>query len=353
MTKLRLVWRRPLFAALAAVLAGSVGPAAWADDQTIQTTAADDSAAKAAKGSHRILTALTPAAAARPRDRFHPSGQSGGGSANGGPTQYPGDLTYLGGALVDHAQSHAIYLVNKAINCTTPNCFGNPEAFLQDLGESDFIHITDQYVGRHDDNRYTVGSNKFVSRNLSGLTDQDIASVVHAVASQTHLTGYNHIYHVFLPPGTDECSDATFTQCYSPDKPNSFVYCAFHGFVDFQDIGHVLLTLEPYQNVAGCSGPPGTPNGQLVDSTASTLSHELFETITDPDINAWINVFSLPLNGEEIGDVCDFLVFFPNGAIYFDAPVFRIGDKNYGVQTEYNNAAHACTSSPMAQTRPE
>lgn len=265
---------------------------------------------------------------------------------NGRP-RYPGDLSYQGGAFVEHAQSHAVYVFNKAVNCTTAACWGNPEGFLQDLAESDFIHVTDQYVGRHDGNRYTVGSHASVALALPKvpLTDSNVLAVVHAVASQTKQTGYNHIYHVFLPPGTDECFDASFTVCYSPDNPATFFFCAYHSSIDFLDIGHVLYSVEPYQNVRGCDVAPGSPNGQLADSTDSVLSHELFETITDPDGTAWWNRTSNALFGSEIGDECSFIIFLP-GAVYFDPPAFNIGDKKYAVQSEYDNSAHACTTGP-------
>lgn len=110
---------------------------------------------------------------------------------------------------------------------------------------------------------------------------------MHAVASKEG-SGYGHIYHVFLPPGQDECFSHPSKVCYSPDDPKTFVFCAYHSSVQFKDIGHVLYSVEPFQDVPGCSVRPGTPNGQLADSTNNSLSHELFETISDPDGNTWI-----------------------------------------------------------------
>jgi hypothetical protein len=248
---------------------------------------------------------------------------------------------------VDHVQSHAVYVSNSAVNCTTPACWGNPEGFLRDLGRSDFIHITDQYVGRHDDNRYTDGGHATVTFSSlpHKLTDLDMLAAVHAVASQTHQTGYHHIYHVFLPPGTDECFQSNFAVCYSPDIPSTFFFCAYHSSVDFPDIGHVLYSVEPFQNVGGCNLAPGSPNGGLVDATANVLSHELFEALTDPDGDAWWNTASNALFGNEIGDECSFIIFLPTG-VFFDPPAFNIGGKRYAVQSEYNNSSHACTTEP-------
>ena len=199
--------------------------------------------------------------------------------------------------------SHPIYL-DPTGKCNG-SCWGDPEGFLRDLGLSEFIHITDQYVGASGSNRYTVVPG-VKSKTPSGklLIDADIVKLVHTVASKTDQTGYGHEYHVFLTPGTDECFDSTHTVCYSPDNPATFFFCAYHGSVDFSDIGHVLYSVEPYQNVMGCSDTGLTPNGSLEDSTDSVLSHELFETITDPDGTAWVNITDNGMFGEEIADEC-------------------------------------------------
>lgn len=351
LTRIRSAFRRSVFALSAGFLAASAGPVARAQDQTVSPTAAD----RVAAGSAKLVSvhpnfARTPAAAAHGREAI-PTARpaSAAQPTQSDPVQNPGDLSNQGGAVVDYAQSHALYVVNPAVGCTTASCWGDPEGFLRDLAGSDFIHVIDQYVGRHDGNRYTVGGHARVSLTLPSvpLTDLDMLAVVHTAASQTHQTGYNNIYHIFLPPGTDECLDATFTTCYSPDKPSTFVFCAYHSSADFQDIGHVLYSVEPYQNVSGCNDAPvGSPNGQLADTTNDTLSHELFETITDPDGTAWYNTSSLVLLFNEIGDECIFLLFPGPGVVYGNPPTFNIGNKAYRVQTEYNNSRHACTIAP-------
>lgn len=174
-------------------------------------------------------------------------------SAGNSRTRYPGDLQYHGGAVIESAQSHAIYLRPNGV-CPISTCWGNPEMFLRDLGHSDPIHVVDQYVGLHWDHRYTVGQGTFINFKPKSkpFTDKDMKAFVHAVASKTGQTGYGHIYHLFLPPGTDECFDSTFSVCYSPDKADTFFFCAYHGYADFQDIGHVIYSVEPYQAVPGC-----------------------------------------------------------------------------------------------------
>jgi len=262
----------------------------------------------------------------------------------GGP-RYPGDLEYHGGQVVPFMQHHAIYM-NANGACTIAGCWGDPEGFLSDLGQSDFIHVVDQYTGGS--GPYTVAGTHFMVNyhpNAQPFTDADMLAIVHAAASLTGQAGYGNEYHVFLPPGQDECFNLGFKICYSPDDPKTFFFCAYHGSATFSDLGHVLYSVEPFQDNSGCSSRPGTPNGQLADSTNNVLSHEVFETITDPDGTAWWNSLDNGIFGEEIGDECSFLLFTPAN-VYFDPSNVTLNGKSYVAQPEYNNVRHACTTAP-------
>lgn len=266
---------------------------------------------------------------------------------SGGP-RFPADLQYHGGHTVTSMQQVAIYM-NPNGACTIGGCWGDPEGFLSDLGNSDFIHVVDQYTGTTADDRYTVaGTHVMINYkpNASPFTDSDMLAVVHAVAAALGTpNGYSNEFHVFLPPGQDECFNLGFKVCYSPDDPKTWIFCAYHGSADFGDIGHVLYSVEPFQDNSGCSVRPGTPNGQLADSTNNVLSHELFETITDPDGSGYWNSLDNGIFGEEIGDECSFLLFTPT-AVYFDPSDVTLNGKSYAAQPEYDNAQHACTTSP-------
>jgi len=70
-------------------------------------------------------------------------------------------------------------------------------------------------------------------------------------------------------------------------------------------VGHVIFTVEPYKDVFGCSDPPtGTANNQLINSTNDTLSQEVFEALSDPDLNACLVQAFTVVSGFEIGDLC-------------------------------------------------
>jgi hypothetical protein len=268
------------------------------------------------------------------------------GRGEGSEGFYPGDLADGGaGPTVQAWQHHPIY-VNSA-----PATWGNVPQFLNDLGRSWMMHVVDQYVGAYGYDRYRLGT-QFQAQNYPIPTNNtlglgDLYTLVYAGASSAGV-GYGHIYHVFLPPGVDFCYTAASGQpeCYSPDNPATFAYCAFHGSVDFTGLGHVLFSLEPYQNVPGCQEPPtGTANNQLVDSTDSVLSHESFEAITDPDGDAWWVQKDLALYGSEIGDVCEAIGFFGQN-VYFDNGTVDLHGRLYTIQPEYSNSSHSCAYSP-------
>jgi hypothetical protein len=327
---------------------------------TVDTTAADE----ATIVFQHVRLANTDAGAAFTQNKISTPGQRANFNAspnsasvpfvgtNGiDQNRFPGDLTYFGGAVVPFAQSHPIFLLPHG-SCPIATCWGDPESFLNDFGASNLARITDQYVGAHASNRYTLGDDFAFSYTPPAvpLTDSNIRSIVHAAVLLSGESGYEHVFHVFLPPGQDECFTSAATQCYSPDKPNSFVFCAYHSSVTFRDVGHVLYTVEPFQNVPGCQVRPGTPNGQLIDSTNNVLSHELIETITDPDGDAWFNFTNNALAGFEIGDECQFITILQvsptSFAVFGDPTSFTVGKHVYATQPEYNNQDHACGVAP-------
>lgn len=266
------------------------------------------------------------------------------------PGFYPGDLNdYYGGAVVVAAKQHPIY-VDAA-----PATWGDVPAFLSDYSKSNMIHIVDQYTGSDENNRYRLGS-QFAAPHYPlpsnhTFTIDDILTLVHAGASVAG-NGYGHMYHVFLPPGADMCSGPAGTApCYSPDDSANWVFCAFHGSVDFDDaVGHVLFSVEPFQNVLGCSvAPTGTANNQLIDSTDSTLSHEVTETITDPDGDAWWVQDGTALFGAEIADECTRAAVYPDYNVYGDYGIVRLNGHPYTIQPEYSNAVHGCTYRPTGE----
>lgn len=260
------------------------------------------------------------------------------------PYFYPADVAKgePKGLTLASAVNHAVYIDYKG---TVAANWGNPEGYLTDLFKSPFIHLTDQYTGSTTDN-YTVGANASVTYSFYGnvLDEHDLWAIVHSVAAtKGYGAGTGRIYHLFLPNNVDTCIEES-DECYSPDNFDSWVFCGYHDYVQFKDIGTVFFTVEPYQNVDGCAVHTPSPNGALVDSTDSVLSHETFETITDPEPSSgYTNQITLDLQYYEISDECQPLTD-DNGN--FLVPTFKIDGKKYAVQLVYSNTYHACAAQP-------
>lgn len=254
---------------------------------------------------------------------------------------FPAALTFYSGPVIKTFVQHSAY-----VNATSGAPWGNPETFLTNLNASAFAHVIDQYVGSTANGRYPVGAAAAVSGSFGHIVSvASIQSIVHSAATKLHISGSGHIVHVYLQKGVDTCFDLSDTQCYSPDNPSSFVFCAYHTAVTFSDIGTVIYSVEPYQAVPGCGVDYGgivPANSLLIDGTASVLSHELFEAITDPfphgvaSGSGWVASSSFPEYGYEIGDICQ----------SFKAANSLLNGHNYTIQFEYSNRYGACANGP-------
>jgi hypothetical protein len=244
----------------------------------------------------------------------------------------PFDLSYYGGPVVKAAKQLVVF-VNCAPPATPATCWGdgttNPANFLRHLNGSDHIRLANEYIKADAKLNFPVTSMRTQATFATGnrATLQEIQHIVSdAVTAAGGASGYTAIYHIFLPQGTEVC--LVPGNCYSPSDPASWEFCAFHGSVNFGPSQHVLFTVQPWQGVSGCQFPGHTPHG-LIDATASTLAHEFFETVTDPDLDGWSNA----LYGYEMSDMCT----------TFGENLF-LTQRDYFVQSHYSNTKHMCTT---------
>jgi len=202
------------------------------------------------------------------------------------------------------------------------------QRYFQDIGGSAFYGLMSQY----DD-----GNNHFIANasSLGGtftdtraypespLQDSDLqAEVTHVMGLTGWTGGIGHEFFVFTPKGVNSCMNGSCS--FS-------TYCAYHGH--FANGGtDVLYASMPYAgtDLNGC-GVPSSPNGDAdSDAEISIISHEHFETVTDPDLNAWSDLL-----GEEIGDKCR----VEYGTIDGAGANVHLNGHPYIVQEEYSNRA--------------
>jgi hypothetical protein len=96
-------------------------------------------------------------------------------------------------------------------------------------------------------------------------------------------------------------------------------FCAYHTKSTAIAPGfniHYALVPDPGQSCTGCDGNSAvyhqtvTPNGDPgADEMTDSIMHELSETATDPDLNAWYTK-----NGAENGDLCNY--FYGTAPLY-------------------------------------
>jgi hypothetical protein len=333
------------------------------DQATVTMTAAGtDSMSVADSASHAFAGGL------------HRTTSSASRATKDVATNAPYDVSYHGGYVLGSAVSHNLF-VNCDANCRAAVNF-NPGQFLNDLGSDQFITLLYQYItppgvvpttpltgsftkglGALENVTYagsnpTGGSNAYYGQRAIWSLVANAAGPPGSPPNNMGNGGLGHIYHVFLPKNVDTCFEqfngsgyVSTGECYSPDNPNDFYFCAYHGAVTFTSGQYkqtYLYTVEPYQDVNGCRNAvynqgtlpnAASPTVNPADPGYSTLSHELFETISDPLLNSWYNNFS---GGQEMADIC----------AEFDNFV-TVNGHPYVLQSEYSDLHHVCISATL------
>jgi hypothetical protein len=273
----------------------------------------------------------------------------------------PFDLSYHGGVVLGSAVSHNLFVnyplaTRQSLNFApgTIEAALNNDAFITVLyqylygpGTVTSAPVTGNYpkgVGADVTDTYQSprpgASNQYYGQLQILLAVKAAADALGSSAG----SGYGHIYHVFLPQNVDTCFESPLgtptSSCYSPDKTSTFAFCAYHGSFTYSGTRY-LYTVEPYQDVAGCRNnvynqalPRAvSPTVDPADPGYSTLSHELFETISDPLGNAWWNQFS---GGYEMADIC----------AEYDNFV-TVNGQSFVLQSEYSDIDHLCVSANL------
>jgi hypothetical protein len=163
------------------------------------------------------------------------------------------------------------------------------------------------------------------------ISDSQIhAEIQKAMTTNMWTGGINKIFLLFTSSGEGSCFNASscaYTQ-----------YCAYHSWFTFNG-NPVIYGNEPYADPTYCSGSATSPNGDVGDFAANVASHEIMESVTDPQLNAWFDS-----TGNEIGDDCAWTF----GANTWMGPS-ALGNQNWNgtvfeMQQEYDNHAAACVS---------
>ena len=222
------------------------------------------------------------------------------------------------------------------------------QRFFRDASASSYFNINTQYPGQCGSNQcvvangpgavslggawvdtqaYPHGPNTGTQSNP--LQDSDIQNEVTRAIAQNHWTA-NGNAEFFVITGIFQSNGSLVQEC-DGGQCTFNTFCAYHDNFNGGNTLYAYLTDVSF-NAGGCSeGLSTATNGQIAsDREVAVMSHEFFETVTDPQINAWIDNST----GNEIGDNCN----------QIPATVTMNGNK-YSVQQQWSNAASSCQSS--------
>ena len=249
-------------------------------------------------------------------------------------------ILYHGGPVMVNKDLYVIYY--GSFSSTQHAILDN---FLQNLGGAGAYNVNSEYSDASGNSvvnvlNYSPTTDSFndaysLGKSLSGSFD---TIIIHNAIANGHLpSDPNGIYILTIS------SDVSL--------PRS-VWCAYHthssSIVTGEDIKYAVAPDPPPGSLlASCSGNLATfgdttsPNGDIgMDAVADDLIHELSETATDPDLNAWFTK-----SGAENGDLCNFVYgttfLAPNGS--HANHVF--GTRNYLVQTIWDRVGRFCALS--------
>lgn len=170
------------------------------------------------------------------------------------------------------------------------------------------------------------------------ISDGQVRKEIQQVMSDMGWTGgKRHAFFLALPNQVDTCYGSracAFTE-----------FCAYHSAFLSTDGKPVIYANTPYAgtNLAGCSAGTKTPNGDDLDATLNSASHEHREMTNDPFGNAWWDDQSR----NEGSDLCAYRFGptqrhgGPNDGHYNQV----INGNDYLLQTEWSNRSLACKQS--------
>jgi hypothetical protein len=140
------------------------------------------------------------------------------------------------------------------------------------------------------------------------------------------------LFLLMTPEGVGSCSDGSDQWCVGSS------YCAYHTYFTGGNSQPVIWANEPYDAlVSGCSG--GNSNDPDAEATINTISHEMNEAITDPELNAWYGVDL----SHEIGDNCSWNFGTALGSEASGQPYNQvINGHYYNLQQEWSNVGGQC-----------
>ena len=237
---------------------------------------------------------------------------------NGGPTSIPLHYAQVNISLLVDYPFHGIDNNNTQYFQTV----GSTTTYILNAGSfGGFAVNTSPYPASGCTDSFTLGN---------CITDAQIqAEIQKVMASKGWTGGLKNQFLLFTSKGEGSCMDPSSTSCAYTQ------YCAYHGYTPTSP--PIIYSNMPFDELSTCQRPrTPSPNGDPVaDAEASTATHEISESITDPMLNAWFDS-----SGNENGDLCA----YNYGTNTWDAGAAneQWNGNFYEVQQEFDNHVGRC-----------
>lgn len=240
-------------------------------------------------------------------------------------------IDYHGGPVM--LGPHNIYFIWYG-NWTNNTALTILPQFISGLNGSSYFNTDTLYAngsGQNIANSVTMSTQVFDNYSQGTvLSDQGLQTVISSkLQSHTLPTDVNGIYFVLSSSDVDQ-KGSLGEFCVQ--------FCGFHNHatlngadIKFSFVGNVARCIK---NCAASNIGVG-PNGNAgADGMANVMAHELNETVTDPDLNAWFDS-----TGQEVGDKCNFK-FGPEFTAPNGAPAdITLGSRNFLIQENWINSS--------------
>jgi len=209
-----------------------------------------------------------------------------------------------------------IYSIFWGPSFTATNYQSNVNTFLSKIGSSPYDSVTTQYMP----NPSVANSMSFVRTFTDLTTPPTTAPTTASILAE--------VYKVVVTNSAQAIDPQGLYMVFTNNIPSKINYCAWHGAGSVNKGATFTIAYQPYLGSAsGCSASFLTGyrpvTNTAVDAVANVASHEIYETITDPLLNAWYDSANA-----EIGDKC----------AWKTATVVA----GYYVQTEWSNKLSGC-----------
>ena len=248
----------------------------------------------------------------------NPPGQAGKTSGSG--------IFYHGGPLIlGTTNTYYIWYGNWSGNTATTIL----DYLAMNVGGSPYFNInTTYYDGSNNHAANSVHFAGSTTDNYSqgnALSDAAVQNVVAGAISSGKLpSDTNAVYFVLTSADVNETSGFC-TQ-----------YCGWHthGTIGGHDIKYAFVG-NPDRCPSACEAQTTSPNGNAgADGMASIIAHELEESVTDPDLNAWYD-----RRGQENADKCAWTFGTTKTSANGSQYNMTLGNSQYLIQRNWVNAS--------------